>query len=141
MLTRLRYLQQVGLGYLTLDRSSKTLSGGEVQRVNLTSCLGTSLVDTLFVLDEPSVGLHPRDISRLIAIIRLLTDAGYTVVDVEPDEAMIRPAQLVIELGPEPGTRGGQVVFQGSIGELQRSTASITGAYLSGPRDDSGRRA
>jgi excinuclease ABC subunit A len=132
MLTRLRYLQQVGLGYLTLDRPSKTLSGGEVQRVNLTSCLGTSLVDTLFVLDEPSVGLHPRDIGRLIAIIRSLTDAGNTVVVVEHDEAMISAADQVIELGPEPGSRGGRVVFQGSIGELHRSAASITGAYLSG---------
>jgi excinuclease ABC subunit A len=103
IVTRLRYLEQVGLGYLTLDRPSKTLSGGEVQRVNLTSCLGTSLVDTLFVLDEPSVGLHPRDIDRLIAIIRTLTDAGNTVVVVEHDEAMIRAADHVIEVGPEPG--------------------------------------
>ncbi|MDQ5979204.1 MAG: excinuclease subunit, partial [Verrucomicrobiota bacterium] len=92
MITRLRYLDQVGLGYLTLDRTSRTLSGGEVERVNLTSCLGTSLVDTLFVLDEPSVGLHPRDINRLIGIIRSLTDAGNTVVVVEHDEAMIRAA-------------------------------------------------
>jgi excinuclease ABC subunit A len=112
ILTRLRYLRQVGLGYLTLDRSSKTLSGGEVQRVNLTSCLGTSLVDTLFVLDEPSVGLHPRDIDRLIAIIRTLTDAGNTVVVVEHDEAMIRAADHIIEVGPEPGSRGGHIVFK-----------------------------
>jgi excinuclease ABC subunit A len=130
--TRLSYLQQVGLGYLTLDRSSKTLSGGEVQRVNLTSCLGTSLVDTLFVLDEPSVGLHPRDIERLIAIIRTLTDAGNTVVVVEHDEAMIRAADHLIEVGPEPGTRGGHIVFQGELPELLRSEASITGRYLSG---------
>jgi excinuclease ABC subunit A len=132
ILTRLRYLQQVGLGYLTLDRQSKTLSGGEVQRVNLTSCLGTSLVDTLFVLDEPSVGLHPRDIDRLIAIIRTLTDAGNTVVVVEHDEAMIRAADHVIEIGPEPGARGGHVVFQGDIPALLTSSASLTGAYLSG---------
>ncbi len=132
ILTRLRYLEQVGLGYLTLDRSSKTLSGGEVQRVNLTSCLGTSLVDTLFVLDEPSVGLHPRDIDRLIAIIRSLTDAGNTVVVVEHDEAMIRAADHVIEIGPEPGARGGHLVFQGDVSALLRSGASITGAYLSG---------
>ncbi len=132
ILTRLRYLEQVGLGYLTLDRPSKTLSGGEVQRVNLTSCLGTSLVDTLFVLDEPSVGLHPRDIDRLIAIIRTLTAAGNTVVVVEHDEAMIRAADHVIEVGPEPGTRGGHIVFQGSVRQLLHSKDSLTGAYFSG---------
>ena len=132
IITRLRYLQQVGLGYLTLDRQSKTLSGGEVERVNLTSCLGTSLVDTLFVLDEPSVGLHPRDIDRLIAIIRTLTDAGNTVVVVEHDEAMIRAADHVIEVGPEPGTRGGHIVFQGTVREMLAAPASITGAYFSG---------
>jgi excinuclease ABC subunit A len=134
ILTRLRYLEQVGLGYLTLDRTSKTLSGGEVQRVNLTSCLGTSLVDTLFVLDEPSVGLHPRDIDRLIAIIRTLTDAGNTVVVVEHDEAMIRAADHVVEIGPEPGERGGEVVFQGSVAAMLRDSRSVTGAYLSGRR-------
>ncbi|PAW66300.1 MAG: excinuclease ABC subunit A [Opitutia bacterium Tous-C1TDCM] len=132
MLTRLRYLQQVGLGYLTLDRSSRTLSGGEVERVNLTGCLGTSLVDTLFILDEPSVGLHPRDIDRLIAIVRRLTDAGNTVVVVEHDEAMIRAADHVIEVGPEPGSRGGHIVFQGNVPALLASPASLTGAYLSG---------
>ncbi|HVU24293.1 MAG TPA: excinuclease ABC subunit UvrA [Opitutus sp.] len=132
ILTRLRYLQHVGLGYLTLDRQSRTLSGGEVERVNLTGCLGTSLVDTLFVLDEPSVGLHPRDIDRLIAIIRTLTDAGNTVIVVEHDEAMIRAADHVIEIGPEPGTRGGHVVFQGTVPEMLRSRTSITGAYFSG---------
>lgn len=131
IMTRLRYLEQVGLGYLTLDRTSRTLSGGEVERVNLTSCLGSSLVDTLFVLDEPSVGLHPRDINRLIGIIRTLTDAGNTVVVVEHDEAMIRAADHVIEVGPEPGARGGHIVFQGSVGALLRSSDSITGRYLS----------
>jgi len=132
IVTRLRYLAQVGLGYLTLDRTSRTLSGGEVQRVNLTSCLGTSLVDTLFVLDEPSVGLHPRDIDRLLGIIRTLTDAGNTVVVVEHDEAMIRAADHVIEVGPEPGARGGNIVFQGTVGCMLASPASITGAYFSG---------
>ena len=132
ILTRLRYLEQVGLGYLTLDRTSKTLSGGEVQRVNLTGCLGTSLVDTLFVLDEPSVGLHPRDINRLIAIIRTLADVGNTVVVVEHDEAMIRAADHVIEVGPEPGSRGGNIVFQGPVEELLIAPRSITGAYFSG---------
>lgn len=132
IVARLRYLEQVGLGYLTLDRPSRTLSGGEVERVNLTSCLGTSLVDTLFVLDEPSVGLHPRDIDRLIGIIRTLTDAGNTVVVVEHDEAMIRAADHVLEIGPEPGARGGEIVFQGDVAALLRSPRSITGRYLSG---------
>ena len=132
MLTRLRYLERVGLGYLTLDRPSKTLSGGEVQRVNLTGCLGTSLVDTLFVLDEPSVGLHPRDVDRLIAIMRTLTAAGNTVVVVEHDEAVIRAADHVLEIGPEPGQRGGHVVFQGDLPGLLASRDSITGTYLSG---------
>jgi excinuclease ABC subunit A len=132
MLTRLRYLEQVGLGYLTLDRQARTLSGGEVERVNLTSCLGTSLVDTLFVLDEPSVGLHPRDIDRLIGIIRSLTAAGNTVVVVEHDEAMIRAADHVVEIGPEAGAAGGRVVFEGDVSALLRSTASLTGRYLSG---------
>jgi len=134
IITRLRYLQQVGLGYLTLDRPSRTLSGGEVERVNLTSCLGTSLVDTLFVLDEPSVGLHPRDIARLIGVIRSLTAAGNTVVVVEHDESMIRAADEVIEIGPEPGRRGGHLVFQGTVDGMLASPASLTGAYLSGRR-------
>ncbi|MDF9827624.1 excinuclease ABC subunit A [Ereboglobus sp. PH5-10] len=132
ILTRLRYLVHVGLGYLTLDRPSKTLSGGEVERVNLTSCLGTSLVDTLFVLDEPSVGLHPRDIDRLIAIIRSLTDAGNTVVVVEHDETMIRAADHIIEVGPEPGAQGGHIVFSGPLQKLLTHKTSITGRYLSG---------
>ncbi len=132
ILARLRYLEQVGLGYLTLDRQSRTLSGGEVERVNLTSCLGSSLVDTLFVLDEPSVGLHPRDIDRLIGIIRSLTAAGNTVVVVEHDEAMIRAADHVIEIGPEPGAAGGYVVFQGDLPALLASPKAITGEYLSG---------
>ncbi len=143
MLTRLRYLREVGLGYLTLDRQSKTLSGGEVERVNLTSCLGTSLTDTLFVLDEPSVGLHPRDIGRLIAIIRTLTDAGNTVVLVEHDEAMIGAADHVIELGPEPGARGGHVVFEGPIAGMRKDKSSITGRLPLGPgaHPDAGRQA
>ena len=134
ILTRLRYLSEVGLGYLTPDRPSRTLSGGEVERVNLTGCLGTSLVDTLFVMDEPSVGLHPRDIDRLIAIIRSLVDAGNSVVVVEHDEAMIRAADHVIEIGPEPGSRGGHVVFEGSVERMLGSAASITGEYFSGRR-------
>ncbi|MBK1877404.1 excinuclease ABC subunit UvrA [Pelagicoccus mobilis] len=132
ILSRLRYLNHVGLGYLTLNRPARTLSGGEVERVNLTSCLGASLVDTLFVLDEPSVGLHARDIDRLIQIVRTLTDAGNTVVLVEHDDAMIQAADHVIEIGPEPGANGGQLVFQGTQAQLLKSKASITGQYLSG---------
>jgi excinuclease ABC subunit A len=134
ILTRLRYLREVGLGYLTADRPSRTLSGGEVERVNLTGCLGTSLVDTLFVMDEPSVGLHPRDINRLVAIIRSLVAAGNTVVVVEHDESMIRAAEHVIEIGPEPGARGGHLVFQGTVAQMLRDKHSITGAYFSGRR-------
>ena len=134
ILTRLRYLREVGLGYLTLDRPSRTLSGGEVGRVNLTGCLGTSLVDTLFVMDEPSVGLHPRDIDRLVSIIRSLVDTGNTVVVVEHDESMIRAADHVIEIGPEPGQLGGHLVFQGTVAQMLRDRASITGAYFSGRR-------
>jgi excinuclease ABC subunit A len=132
ILSRLRYLNHVGLGYLTLNRPARTLSGGEVERVTLTSCLGTSLVDTLFVLDEPSVGLHARDIDRLIQIVRTLTDAGNTVVVVEHDDAMIKAADHVLEIGPEPGANGGHIVFQGSQAELLASTKSITGRYFSG---------
>ena len=131
ILTRLTYLVQVGLGYLTLDRPSKTLSGGEVERVNLTTCLGTSLVDTLFVLDEPSIGLHSRDIDQLIRILRNLTDAGNTVIVVEHDESIIRAADQLIEIGPKPGNQGGELVFQGSLTDLLNDPISITGKYLS----------
>ncbi|QXD24717.1 excinuclease ABC subunit UvrA [Opitutia bacterium ISCC 51] len=135
ILTRLTYLDQVGLGYLTLNRPSKTLSGGEVERVNLTSCLGTSLVDTLFVLDEPSIGLHSRDIDRLIRILRSLTDMGNTVVVVEHDEAIIRAADQVLEIGPRPGKLGGELVFQGSLKDLLKDKVSITGQYLSNRKE------
>ena len=114
ILNRLSFLKAVGLGYLTLDRSSRTLSGGETMRVNLTSCLGSALVDTLFVLDEPSVGLHPQDMDRLVSILRRLTDLGNTVVVVEHDEAVMRAADHIVEIGPDPGINGGQLVFNGS---------------------------
>ena len=132
ILTRLRYLDQVGLGYLTLNRSSRSLSGGETQRVSLTSCLGTALVDTLFVLDEPSVGLHARDIDRLIGILRRLTEAGNTVVVVEHDESVMRAADTILEIGPQPGVNGGQVTFQGTLSQLSATPSSLTGAYLNG---------
>ena len=106
--TRLRYLVDVGLGYLTLDRQSRTLSGGEVQRVNLTTALGTSLVNTLYVLDEPSIGLHPRDIQRLIGILQRLRDAGNTLLVVEHDPDVIRAADRILDMGPGPGERGGE---------------------------------
>lgn len=129
---RLHFLDEVGLGYLTLNRQSRTLSGGEVERVNLTTCLGSSLVDTLFVLDEPSVGLHPRDISRMLNVLRRLTTAGNTVVVVEHDEAVMRAADHLIELGPVAGTEGGHLVFAGTPAEMEKSKTSLTGAYLSG---------
>ncbi|MDP4694022.1 MAG: excinuclease ABC subunit A, partial [Opitutales bacterium] len=134
ILSRLSFLNAVGLSYLTLDRTSRTLSGGETMRVNLTSCLGSSLVDTLFVLDEPSVGLHPRDMDRLIGILRRLTDLGNTVVVVEHDEAVMRAADNLIEIGPRPGINGGQLTFHGSYKQILKSDTH-TGRYLSG-RDD-----
>jgi excinuclease ABC subunit A len=130
ILSRLNFLQLVGLGYLTPDRSSRSLSGGETMRVNLTSCLGSSLVDTLFVLDEPSVGLHARDMDQLISIIRRLTDLGNTVVVVEHDEAVMRAADHLIEIGPCPGLQGGQLTFSGSYQEILLSDTH-TGRFLS----------
>jgi excinuclease ABC subunit A len=135
---RLGYLCEVGLDYLSLDRTLRTLSGGEAQRVTLTSALGSSLVNMLYVLDEPSVGLHPQDTGRLISVIRQLRDRGNTVVAVEHDEAVIRAADQVIEIGPGAGERGGQVVFQGTPREMEASTSSLTGDYLAGRRGASG---
>jgi excinuclease ABC subunit A len=134
IMTRLSYLESVGLGYLTLNRSSRSLSGGETQRVNLTSCLGTALVDTLFILDEPSIGLHCRDIDRLIGILRQLTDMGNTVVVVEHDEAIMEAADMIVEVGPEPGSKGGEIVYAGPVAGLKRRRSSPTGQFLSGKR-------
>lgn len=131
---RLGYLETVGLGYLTLDRTLRTLSGGEIRRVALTSALGSSLVNMLYVLDEPSIGLHPRDVGQLLEAVVKLRDRGNTVVVVEHEEAIIRAADQVIEIGPGAGERGGQVVFQGTPGEMEQSAASLTGDYLSGRR-------
>lgn len=128
----LTYLCEVGLGYLTLDRQSRTLSGGEVQRINLTQALGSSLVNTLFVLDEPSIGLHPRDIERLIAVLRRLRDAGNTVLVVEHDPEVIKAADRVIEMGPGPGERGGSIIFNGSVPSLLQSDSSVSAPYLRG---------
>jgi excinuclease ABC subunit A len=132
--TRLAYLREVGLGYLTLDRQSRTLSGGEVQRINLTTALGTSLVNTLFVLDEPSIGLHPRDIRRLIRILCKLRDAGNTLLVVEHDPELIRAADLVLDMGPGPGEHGGEAVFFGPLPELLACGHSLTAQYLNGER-------
>ncbi|NMM14048.1 MAG: excinuclease ABC subunit UvrA [Rhodoferax sp.] len=129
--TRLKYLCDVGIGYLTLDRQSRTLSGGEVQRINLTTALGTSLVNTLFVLDEPSIGLHPRDMHRIILAMQRLRDAGNTLVVVEHDPAVMLAADRMIDMGPGPGERGGQIVFDGSTADL-RNADTLTGAYLGG---------
>ncbi|WP_439113073.1 excinuclease ABC subunit UvrA [Hydrogenophaga sp.] len=127
--TRIRYLCEVGIGYLTLDRQSRTLSGGEVQRINLTTALGTSLVNTLFVLDEPSIGLHPRDMARINEAMLRLRDAGNTLVVVEHDPAVMLAADRLIDMGPGPGERGGRIVFDGTP-EAIRSADTLTGAYL-----------
>jgi excinuclease ABC subunit A len=131
---RLGYLEEVGLGYLTLDRPLRTLSGGEARRVALTASLGSSLVNMLYVLDEPSIGLHPRDINQLIAAIKQLRDRGNTVVVVEHEELMIRAADQIVEIGPGAGERGGRIVFQGTPEELEKSPDSLTGDYLAGRR-------
>ena len=127
--TRLKYLCDVGIGYLTLDRQSRTLSGGEVQRINLTTALGTSLVNTLFVLDEPSIGLHPRDMNRIVQAMHRLRDAGNTLVVVEHDPAVMLAADRLIDMGPGPGERGGQIVYDGTPEDI-RSADTLTGAYL-----------
>ena len=129
--TRLRYLCEVGIGYLTLDRQSRTLSGGEVQRINLTTALGTSLVNTLFVLDEPSIGLHPRDMDRIVTAMHRLRDAGNTLVVVEHDPAVMLAADRLIDMGPGPGEQGGRIVFDGTP-EAARQADTLTGAYLGG---------
>jgi excinuclease ABC subunit A len=126
---RLRYLCDVGLDYLSLDRQSRTLSGGEVQRINLTTALGTSLVNTLFVLDEPSIGLHPRDMGRIIEVMQRLRDAGNTLVVVEHDPQVMVAANRILEIGPGPGERGGDIVFDGTPEKL-RTANTLTGKYL-----------
>ncbi|MEM9385718.1 MAG: excinuclease ABC subunit UvrA [Pseudomonadota bacterium] len=134
--SRLRFLSDVGLGYLSLDRQSRTLSGGEVQRINLTTALGTSLVNALFVLDEPSIGLHARDVDRLVRVLHRLRDAGNTLLVVEHDPDVIRAADRVVDIGPGPGERGGTVVFEGTPTQLLRSTRSATAPHLRGEPPD-----
>ncbi|MEQ1861288.1 MAG: excinuclease ABC subunit UvrA, partial [Chthoniobacteraceae bacterium] len=127
--SRLRYLVEVGLAYLSLDRPTRTLSGGELERVNLTTCLGASLVNTLFVLDEPSIGLHPRDTGRLIGVMKNLRDKGNTLLVVEHEESVIRAADHLVELGPGRGEAGGELVFSGPLNRLRKT---LTADYLEG---------
>jgi excinuclease ABC subunit A len=129
--SRSRFLIEVGLGYLTLDRQTRTLSGGEAQRINLANSLGSSLVDTLYVLDEPTIGLHPKDTGALLEILARLRDVGNTVVIVEHDSMAIRAADHVVELGPASGERGGEIVFEGPPGGLEGADTG-TGRFLSG---------
>ncbi len=131
---RLGYLVEVGLGYLTLDRQSRTLSGGEVQRINLTTALGTSLVNTLFVLDEPSIGLHARDIARIVSVLHKLREAGNTLLVVEHDPQVMLAADRIVDMGPGPGEQGGEIVFRGTPRALLRSRRSLTAAWLRGER-------
>jgi excinuclease ABC subunit A len=137
--SRLRYLEEVGLGYLTLDRPTRSLSGGETERVNLTTCLGSRLVNTLFVLDEPSVGLHARDTARLVTILQRLRSTGNTVVVVEHEPAVMRAANQIVDLGPGHGETGGQIVFQGAYEKIIRNNHSLTGAWLGGARKPAAR--
>ena len=127
--SRLKFINNVGLGYLTLNRRSSTLSGGESQRINLATSLGSSLVSSLYVLDEPSIGLHPRDTEKLIDILKELKDLGNTVIVVEHDEDIIRCADQIVDIGPEAGSNGGLVVAQGTIKEVLKSN-SLTSKYL-----------
>jgi len=132
ILSRLKYLNDVGLTYLTLDRLSNTLSGGEAQRINLSTSLGSSLVGSIYVLDEPTIGLHPRDNEKLINIMKSLRDIGNTVLVVEHDAEMMKEADEIIDIGPLAGENGGKVIFQGSYSEILKNKTSLTGKYLSG---------
>ena len=137
IVSRLQYIKDVGLSYLTLNRTSNTLSGGESQRVNLVTALGSSLVGSLYILDEPSIGLHPRDTERLIAVLKRLRDIGNTVVVVEHDEEIMRAADLLIDIGPKAGVNGGEIVFEGRLGEAVDASVkerSLTLQYLEGDR-------
>ena len=137
VLTRLRYISDVGLSYLTLNRSSNSLSGGESQRINLVTALGSSLVGSMYILDEPSIGLHPRDTERLISVLKRLRDLGNTIVVVEHDEEIMRAADLLVDMGPKAGSEGGRVVFCGRLGDgagPENVAPSLTLQYLRGER-------
>ncbi len=131
---RLQYLSDVGLGYLTLDRLSSTLSGGESQRINLSTSLGSNLTGSLYILDEPSIGLHPRDTHRLIKVLEQLRDLGNTVIVVEHEEEVIRAADWIVDIGPRAGYNGGEVVFSGPLPRLLKDKKSLTADYLTGRR-------
>jgi excinuclease ABC subunit A len=132
IIKRLSFLNDVGIGYLTLDRLSSTLSGGETQRINLATSLGSSLVGTLYVLDEPSIGLHPRDNSKLIKILKNLRDIGNSVLVVEHDPEMMSEADLIVDMGPKAGVHGGEIIAMGTYDEIIKNPDSLTGKYLSG---------
>lgn len=132
---RIQYLVDVGLSYLTLNRLSNTLSGGESQRINLATSLGSSLVGSIYVLDEPSIGLHPRDTQRLIGVLKSLRDLGNTVIVVEHEQEMMEAADYLIDIGPEAGINGGELVFSGTYNEILKNKNSLTGQYLSGKRN------
>ena len=133
--SRVAYLEEVGLGYLTLIRQTRTLSGGEYQRIALASALGAQLTGTMYVLDEPSVGLHPRDTGRLVSVLRRLADRGNTVIVVEHEPEVMKAADHVVDLGPQAGARGGELVFEGTFDELMRSATSKTGEFLRSRRE------
>src|SRR6185436_987582 len=141
IVNRLNFLKSVGLGYLTLDRASASLSGGEGQRIRLATQIGSQLRGVLYVLDEPSIGLHPRDNKKLLDTLEHLRDLGNTVLVVEHDEETIRRADHVVDLGPGAGTHGGVIVAQGTPEDIAANPASLTGRYIAGdlsipvPRD------
>ncbi len=140
---RLGFLRDIGLGYLTLDRASATLSGGETQRIRLATMIGSGLMGVLYICDEPTIGLHPADIHRLINTLKKLRDLGNTVISVEHDEGMMRAADFIVDLGPGAGEHGGRIVAAGSIQDVMKADESVTGQYLSGARNisvPSGRR-
>ena len=135
---RLRFLDNVGVGYLSMDRAAATLSGGEAQRIRLATQIGSSLVGVLYILDEPSIGLHQRDNARLIATLKRLRDLGNTVLVVEHDEGTMRAADHLVDIGPGAGEHGGHVVAQGTAAEVEAVPESLTGQFLAGHAADRG---
>ena len=133
---RLRFLDNVGVGYLSIERAAATLSGGEAQRIRLATQIGSSLVGVLYILDEPSIGLHQRDNSKLIVTLERLRDLGNTVLVVEHDEGTMRAADHLVDMGPGAGEHGGHVVAQGTAAEVAAVAESLTGQFLAGTRDD-----
>jgi excinuclease ABC subunit A len=133
--SRLAYMAQVGLGYLTLNRLTSTLSGGEYQRIKLATSLGSALVGSMYILDEPSIGLHPKDTDRMVEVLKSLRDLGNTVIVVEHEEEIMRAADQIIDIGPDAGTHGGELVFQGTVSDINSKTKSHTANYLSGKEE------